>query len=144
MAKIEEEQKNQETKREEQAGIIFHGEANITQSQVAGNTISGNLTVEGSAPDLSEVFAPLYAAARQAPPLDQETALKKVEELEKEVAKEKGANDDLVASLLEGLVELVPGAISAVGTLLGQPILAGLAGPATQYVLKKITGKKGL
>jgi hypothetical protein len=57
-----------------------------------------------------------------------------VEELKKEAAKGKSATDSVMAKLVDGIVGLVPGAF-------GTPLLAGIAGPATQYVLDKIQGK---
>ncbi len=64
-----------------------------------------------------------------------------MEELKKEAAKGKSATDGVMAKLVEGIVGLVPGAVSAVAGAFGTPLLAGIAGPATQYVLDKIQGK---
>lgn len=140
MSESSDKKNEQASKPEEMAGIIFHGKTHIESSQVAGGNISGMMNVGTSPADLARMFAPLYASVQQAPPQVQEEAQKKVDAIKQEVAKGKDANDNLVARLLEGLVSLVPGAVSAIGGLLGQPILAGLAGPITQSVLKKITG----
>jgi hypothetical protein len=43
--------------------------------------------------------------------------------------------------LIDGLVELVPGAVSAVTAIFVNPVLAGLTGPVTKFVLDKIQRK---
>jgi hypothetical protein len=67
--------------------------------------------------------------------------MQKAEELKKEVAKGKEANDGVMAKIVDGLVALVPGAVGAVVGMFATPILGGLAGEATKYVLDKIQGK---
>ena len=115
------------------------------------NISSGNVTVGGdivgrdkivdsqiSTMQLNNIFRPLTEALNSAPPEAQEEAAQKVEALKKEAAKGKSAGDGVIARLLEGLVALVPGAVTAVVSAFGTPILAGVAGPATKYVLNKI------
>src|SRR5260370_27512246 len=123
--------------------------------QNAGVNISGgNVTVGGdivgrdkivgtviSSVQLEQIFRPLMEAVRSAPPPVQQEAAQKVEELKKEAAKGKSASDGVMAKLVEGIVGLVPGAVIAVAGAFGTPLLAGIAGPATQYVLDKIQGK---
>jgi len=46
-----------------------------------------------------------------------------------------------MAKLVEGIVELVPGAVSAVVSAFATPILGGLAGPVTKFVLDKVQGE---
>jgi hypothetical protein len=45
------------------------------------------------------------------------------------------------AKLVDGLVELVPSATSAVVSAFATPILGGIAGPVTGFVLDKLRGK---
>jgi hypothetical protein len=42
---------------------------------------------------------------------------------------------------VEGLVGLVPHAVGAVVGTFANPVLSGIAGPVTKYVLEKIEGK---
>jgi hypothetical protein len=103
---------------------------------VGGDMISEN--------KLQELFAPLdkeIEAAAKENPEKAEQAAEKVEELKQEVAKGEKANDGVLASLVKGIADLVPGAVSAIGTMFGQPILAGLAGPVTKLVLDSILKK---
>jgi hypothetical protein len=43
-----------------------------------------------------------------------------------------------VAKLIDKLVDLVPGAISAVVSAFATPILGGVAGPVTRFVLDRL------
>jgi len=47
----------------------------------------------------------------------------------------------VIAKLVDGLVGLVPAATSAVVSAFATPILAGIAGPVTGFVLDKLRGK---
>jgi hypothetical protein len=80
-------------------------------------------------------------AARQAPPDRQAEAVKAAEDLKAEASRGQGADDGTLAKLIEGLVGLVPAAVSAVVSAFASPLLAGIAGPVTKYVLNKIQGK---
>jgi hypothetical protein len=86
------------------------------------------------------LFAPLLDAAQQAPPQQQEAAVETVVALQEEVAKGEEADDGRMANLIEGLVQLVPAAVTAVVSTFASPILAGVAGPVTKYVLDKLQG----
>jgi hypothetical protein len=47
----------------------------------------------------------------------------------------------VIAKLVDGLVGLVPGATSAVVSAFTTPLLAGIAGPVTGFVLDKLRSK---
>jgi hypothetical protein len=74
-------------------------------------------------------------------PSEKAAAEAKFRALKDEVAKGKHADDSVVAKLVEGLVGLVPGAVAGIVGAFASPVLSGLAGPATKYVLDKIQGK---
>jgi hypothetical protein len=78
---------------------------------------------------------------RAVPSEKQNEAIQQAEELKKEVAKGKEANDGVMAKIVDGLVALVPGAVGAVIGMFATPILGGLAGPVTKYTLERIQGK---
>jgi hypothetical protein len=94
-----------------------------------------------SSQELERLFAPLKAAVQQAPDGNRQAALQITHDLEQEVAKGDQADDSRMAKLIDGLVGLVPAAVSAVVSIFASPILGGLAGPVTQFVLDKIQGK---
>ena len=64
-----------------------------------------------------------------------------MEALKAEAAKGKQADDGTVAKLVDGFVQLVPSAVGAIVSAFGTPILGGIAGPVTKFVLDKIGGK---
>jgi hypothetical protein len=87
------------------------------------------------------MFQPVAEALRTAPSEKRPQAEQKLSELKTEAAKGKDANDRVIAKLVDGLVGLVPGAVGAIAAAFGQPVLAGVAGSATKYMLDKIQGK---
>jgi hypothetical protein len=115
------------------------------------NISGGNLTVGGdivgrdkvviSHTQLDEIFRPLTEAVHSAPPENRQEATQKVEVLKAEVAKGKGANDGTMAKLIDGIVGLVPSAVSSVVGAFGTPILGGIAGPITKFILDKLQDK---
>ena len=120
------------------------GGVNITGNVTVGGDVVGRDKIVGteiSSVQLEQIFRPLREAVHNAPPAVQQEAAQKVEELEKEAAKGKSATDKVMAKLVDGIVGLMPGAVSAIAGAFGTPLLAGVAGPATQYVLDKIQGK---
>jgi|GEM_PF-2114585 len=139
-------------------GDKFTGDK-VGGDKVAGDKISGDINVEGgvhgrgaaighkatanyregvSGDELARLFAPLIAAAREAPPERRAEAVEKVETLKEEVAKGEEADDSRMATLVDGLVGLAPGAASAVVSIFATPVVAGLAGPVTRFVLDKL------
>ena len=94
-----------------------------------------------SGAELDKLFAPLMAAAASATPDKRAEAEEDAEALKDEVAKGDQADDTIMAKLIDGLVTLAPGAVSAVTSMFATPILAGLAGNATKFVLDKIQGQ---
>jgi hypothetical protein len=127
-------------------GSIVTGDDNIITGDVSGQGIgigrgaSGTSTQGVTGAELGQLFAPLLDAAQQAPPQQQEAAVETVVALQEEVAKGEEADDGRMANLIEGLVQLVPAAVTAVVSTFASPILAGVAGPVTKYVLDKLQG----
>jgi regulator of protease activity HflC (stomatin/prohibitin superfamily) len=104
---------------------------------VGGNKITGAITPAA----LAEAMRPLTEAVAAAPAANKAEAEAKLADLKKEAEKGKAANDGVLAKLLDGLVALVPGATTAVVSAFGTPILAGLVGPVTSFVLDKLRAK---
>jgi len=95
-----------------------------------------------SAEHIDGAFAPIAKAIEATTsPEHRAAAEQKLRALKDEAAKGKNADDSVIAKLVEGLVGLVPGAVSAVVGAFAGPVLSGIAGPVTKYVLEKIEGK---
>ncbi len=128
-------------------GGIYTGGGSVTGRVVAGGDytefVGGNkIVTEQLFPErIDNLFRPLVDLLPSAPADAQPAVAEKVEQLKTEVAKGKNADDSVVAKLIDGLVALVPSAVSAVAGIFATPVLSGLVGPATKYVLDKIQGK---
>ena len=126
---------NDQDRKEGRSGGVNISGGNVT----AGGDIVGRDKIVGtqiSSAQLDPIFAPLVEAVRGAP-----EAAQKVEALKSEAAKGKSASDSVMAKLAEGIVALVPGAVSAVVGAFATPVLGGIAGPVTKYVLDKMKGQ---
>jgi len=135
--------------REEEVGVGAtkgegqSGGVNISGSVGSvGGDIVGRDKITGvpSPAALDGAFRPVLEAIGAAPAEKRAVAEAKLAELKAETAKGKDAKDGVVAKLMEGLVGLVPSAASAVASAFGAPILAGIAGPVTSYVIDKLSG----
>jgi hypothetical protein len=118
-------------------GTYVGGHVNAGRDFVGGNQVHEGI----SAAELAALFTPLLAAVAQHAPTDRQTeALQKVSELQAELAKGSLKDDSKVGKLVQGLIDLVPKAVGSVVSLFASPILGGVAGPFTQYVLERIKG----
>jgi len=97
-----------------------------------GWTVKGD--VNQALGDLTQHFAPLEAAVRNASPAAQAA----VEELKAETAKGERADDEKMAGAVDELAGLVPGAVEALVGLFTASPLAKLAGGATKYVIGRL------
>jgi hypothetical protein len=105
-----------------------------------GDFVGRDKVLHGSAPaDMAAAFGALLAAIdKQAEPAAKEMVAEQMEAIEVEAAKAPAQRDDKrMARLLDGLLDLVPGAVSAVVGAFASPLLAGIAGPATAAVLDR-------
>ncbi len=88
---------------------------------------------------------PFRAAGGRRAPCARRTqvaALCQVEALKAEVAKGQQVEDGKIATIVNGLVDLVPKALGAILSLFATPILSGIAGPVTKFVLDKFKGSR--
>jgi hypothetical protein len=124
------------------------------QGQSGGVNISGSVGSVGgdivgrdkivgipSAAALDDALRPVLEAIRTAPPQVKPEAEAKLAALQQEAGKGENANDRTLADLVDGFVKLVPAAVSAVVSAFATPILGGVAGPVTSFVLDKLQGK---
>ncbi|MES9904117.1 MAG: hypothetical protein ABW168_15765 [Sedimenticola sp.] len=98
-----------------------------------------NITHGISSGELESLFAPLLALiTQQLPPDQQTTAIEQTDALKTEIAKAEQSDDGRMAKIIDGLVDRVPGAVGAVIKMFATPILSGIVGPVTKYVLDKL------
>jgi hypothetical protein len=127
----------------ERTGKGQSGGVNISGivGSVAGSIVGGDMNVGIPLAELDGALKPVMEAIRAAPANRRVEAEAKLATLKEEAAKAKDADDGVIARLVDGLVGLVPGAASAVVSAFATPILGGIAGPVTGFVLDKIRGK---
>jgi hypothetical protein len=128
----------------EKTGQGQSGGVNISgQVGSVGGDIVGRDKITGvpSPAALDGALRPVTEAIGTAPAEVHAEAEAKLAALKDEAAKGKDANDGVIAKLVDGLVELVPAAASAVASAFATPILGGIAGPVTGFVLDKLRGK---
>jgi hypothetical protein len=110
-----------------------------------GGSFTGRDSIVYGSADLDAALAPVVDAIRQhAGAAAQVAALEQVAALKQELAKGKEAGDSRVAGILDGLANLVPGAVAAVAGAFGTPLLSGMAGPVTQFVLEQLKRRGGI
>ena len=124
-------------------GIVNSGTMNTGGGDAVGRDKTTTTTTTYYSPtEIHNAWQPVADAIRTASPEKQAEATAKLDDLKKEVAKGK-AEDTTIAKLVKGLVGLVPSAVSAVAGAFGTPILSGVAGPVTKFVLDELgEGKK--
>lgn len=116
----------------------------ISTGKISGTGVvigrGGTVTVtQGlSGEDVAALFAPVQAVIQSVPGEDQAAAQQTLYDLEGEVAKGDQAHDSRMAELIDDLVGLVPGAVSAVVSVFASPILSDIAGPVTNFVLQRL------
>ncbi|MFM7581353.1 MAG: hypothetical protein ACKO9F_01340 [Caldilinea sp.] len=96
-----------------------------------------------SADKVAQALAPVLTALQQSTVdvATQAAAMQEIEKLKAELAKGKDADDSRIAGILDGLANLVPGAVAAIVSTFGTPLLVGIAGPVTQFVLNQFKRK---
>jgi hypothetical protein len=108
----------------------------------AGGDIVGRDKIQRvSSHQMDDLFGPIGKVIETAGPSEKVAAEEQFRALKDEVAKGTHADDSVVAKLVEGLVGLVPGAVAGIVGAFASPVLSGLAGPVTKYVLDKIQSK---
>jgi hypothetical protein len=115
-----------------------------------GTYVGGNVSVQGgdfvgrdkvthgtATTDLAIVFATLLATLdKQAEPGAKALATEQVAAIQTEVTQPPAQrNDERLARMVDGLVDLVPSAVGAVVSAFASPLLGAVAGPATAAVL---------
>ena len=141
---MDSESDDKEQKTGGQSGGFQFNAPNTANQQMfidARNASNLNFTQGLAAEDLKELdklFQPLKEQVQAAPPDKRPQAETQVQELHAELAKGSQANTERLTTIIDGLVALVPGALSAVVSMFASPVLAGLVGPATKFILDRI------
>ena len=141
----------QEKKSEGQSGG-FHFEKEVTATtqtfidHTTGDIIIYPPLTTTDLQKLDEVLKPVKEVVteqtKDAPEQTKQQAEAKTEELKGELAKGKNANAERLNKILDALVDMVPGALSAAVSMFASPILGALVGPTTQIVLGYLQGKQ--
>ena len=96
-------------------------------------------STQPSAVHSDPLWAPLLAMAQVAPPAQRNQAIATVQTLQSEANRGTQADDRRLARQIEQLVALLPGAAALIVFTFSRPTLTPLIGPATAYVLEKLT-----
>ena len=92
-----------------------------------------------NASDIPALFAALLDAVNtHAAPNVKAEVVAQIAQLKTEIAKGAAAEDGTVAKLVDGLVGLVPDAARTVASTFATPVLSGIAGPLTKWVLETL------
>lgn len=117
------------------------GGAYIRGNVTAGGDFVGcdKVTAGVSPGELETLFVPLLAALAEAASADRNAAaLQQAQALKSELAKGERADDGKIATIVNGLVDLVPKAVGAIVSIFATPILSDISGPATKIVLDNL------
>jgi hypothetical protein len=123
-------------------GFQFNGPVTAeTQTFVNGDV--GNLNIHrglsgNELRQLDLLFQPLKEQVQLLPQEKQGDAEERVQELHTELAKGQDADASRLNQVVDTLVEMVPGALSAVVSMFATPVLGALVGPATNLVLEHL------
>ncbi len=129
---------------EEKEGGRQSGGVRITGGTVHAQNIAGrdiHVGTQISSGVLNEVFQPVLEAIRSAPVEKQTEAVGQLEALKAEAAKGNHADHGLMTKLADGIIGLVPDTLKSLATAFGKPVLSGIAGPVTQFLLNKMLGQ---
>jgi hypothetical protein len=121
-----------------QGGVVFVHSAVDTGG---GDIVGRDKHQAALAGQIENVFQPVADALDRVDSKTAASAKEKLQTLKEEAGKGKSANDSIIAKLIEGIVGLVPAAVGAVVSAFATPVLGGVAGPVTKYVLDRIQGK---
>jgi hypothetical protein len=120
-------------------GNYFGGNVDTGGGHFAGRDQA--ITSAVSARELEALFAPMLAVlAQAAPAARQAEAAQQVQELKAEVARGQQADDSRIGRLIDSLAAMAPAAVASVLSTFATPILGGIAGPVTKFVLDRLKG----
>ena len=124
----------------ENIGFQFNGPVSADQQTFVNGDVNTLNVNQGLSKEelgkLDQLFQPFKEQVQQVtPPEKQAEVESKVDELHTELAKGKSATSERLSKVVDGLIELVPGAVNAVASMFAAPLLSGLVGPATKLVL---------
>jgi len=98
-----------------------------------GRGAQSTVTTGVAGDEIKELFVPLLDMVRE----QNSAALPQAMELREEMRKSE-PDDNKTASLIEKIVEQIPGTATKIATTFGSSLLGGLVGPITKYILEKL------
>jgi hypothetical protein len=127
---------------ERSGGVDIHSDNVHVGGDVTGrDKVTTTWTVGVASAEFERLFVPLMQVLHNLPPEQRDEATQKTEALKSELSKGKDADDTVLAKLVDGIVKIIPNGVSAIVGMFASPILAGIAGPVTKFVLDRIQGK---
>jgi hypothetical protein len=137
--------KSKKDEQESEQNIGFQFNAPVTAEQqtfVQGDVNNLNVNRGLSKAELEQLdglFQPFKEQLQEVTPQDKQNQVEeKAQELHTELSKGQNASAERLNKIVDGLVELVPAAVSSVVSMFATPLLGGLVGPATKLVLDHI------
>ncbi len=128
-----------ETVYHQSGGVNISGDSTVHAHTIAGRDAYGETQINNS--DFIQAFQPVRDIIRSAPAEKQNEALEQLEALKAEAAKGGHADHSRMTKLANGIISLVPDAVKSLATTFAKPVLSGVAGPVTQFLLSKIVGQ---
>jgi hypothetical protein len=117
-------------------GVYASGGSSISAQNIAGGDL--HIRTNTNATELERLFEPVAAVLQNVSPEVRGEAERRLESIKSEVLKGEHANSREMTRLLDGLIDLVPQTLKSLAAAFGNPLLAGVAGPATQFLLEKV------
>ena len=122
-----------------QSGGVHVSGGAVNAQNIAGHDIHIGTQITHS--EINQVFQPVEDVIRKAPMDKQPEALQHLDDLKQEAAKGNQADHGRMTRLIDGVLGLVPAALTSLAAAFGTPLLTGVAGPVTQLLLNKILGR---
>jgi hypothetical protein len=122
-----------------QSGGVYVSGGTVNAQNIAGRDMHIGTQITHS--QINEVFQPVEDVIRTATTDKQPEALQHLEHLKQEAEKGNQADHGRMTKLIDGILGLVPAALTSVAAAFGTPLLTGVAGPVTQFLLNKMLGR---
>jgi hypothetical protein len=135
-------------KSNQSSGFEFNGDLqagrdmNFFNNQNTGAVIISQNPSIAQSKEFSELFEKFKAEIQQAAPPDkQEQVEETVQDLHNEMSKGQAANAGRLNKIIDGLVDMVPGALGAAVAMFTNPLLGTLVGQVTEKVQAHLQNK---
>jgi len=111
----------------------------IKVTVAVADNVPNTPSAQPSAARPDPLWAPLLALAQVAPPVQRDQAIATIQALQSETSRGASADDRRLARQIEQLMVLLPDTAPLIVFTFSRPTLTPIIGPATAYVLEKLT-----